>query len=397
MGVWQEGWLNFWKQLRARLLGFSNEKAVEEIRSLLRDLLQRERAAAPDLHELQADDRRLYEQIKASTEVHNRNNITRTAAYFEVYLRSPNLHWALLAHMVSRNGGYSMTDLRGDLIGRVMDKGEAEHFFQFLERANWLIFGDAYPQLLLYEASVATGKPLFHLLPYFGVSRFMSLLWERFWETGDQELLTLALIVNEQNYIEHRVVQHPGYKPVIESFEFQAQTYLNLTQVAIPYRSTANSIELAGCVVDTFLSLTERIDTGRRLYAILFGRPEVLDGVIKFATTTPHSGSRADYCPDLYTARKPIRSSKRYYPRVDGLRLRPGAKPIYSPRLEDCWPDVTTPEAAGNTDWCCSADVAEQLFSSKPSADFNITKRYGKTLMLVEKAVAAESWINAKK
>lgn len=391
MGFWQDKWLDFWKRLRARLTGYSNEQEVREVRRVLSSVL--EKGNSPAL--LKGGERKLYDQILHATSKHNRNNVTRTAAYWEVYKRSPELHWALLAHMVSRNGGYSMTDLRGDLIARVMEGKQAEEFFQFLERANWLIFGDAYPQLLLYEASVEAGKPLFHLLPYFGVSRFMQVIWERFWETKDAELLTLGLIINEQNYIEHRVVQNPAYKPVIESFEFQAQTYLNLTQVAFPYRTKKNAVELAGCVVDTFLSLTERIDTGRRLYAILFGKEDVLQGVVSFAESRPHTGSRADYWSYLYTAEPPAGSAKRkrYYPRVEGATLRPGAKPIYSPRLHDVWPDVTDPEAPGGEDWCCAPDAAEQLYTAKPSANYNITGLYCKTLMLVEKAVAAESWL----
>jgi hypothetical protein len=396
MGVWQERWLNFWKRLKARLLGYSNESEVQEIRRLLTEMLQKSSGPALDPSQLQGEERLLYERIRRAVNKHNRNNITRTAAYYEVYKRSPELHWALLAHMVSRNGGYNMTDLRGELIGRVMEEGEAEQFFQFLERANWLIFGDAYPQLLLYEESRKRGKPLFHLLPCFGVSRFMSVIWQRFFVTGDSALLTLALIVNEQNFIEHRVVQHVKYKPVVESFEFQAQTYLNLTQVVFPFQTRQNRIELAGVVVDTFLSLAERIDTGRRLYAILFGKQEVLEGVLRFADATPHTGSRADYWPHLYTAALPAAPTKRYYPRTTGGKLRPGAKPISSPALPDCWPDVSDPEPPGGEDWCCSPDAAEQLFVTKPSGQYNITKLYSNTLMMVERAVAAESWLTGK-
>ncbi|TCP57648.1 uncharacterized protein DUF2515 [Tumebacillus sp. BK434] len=398
MASLQERWRNFWKRLRARLTGHSNDKEVREIRRILSLALEKGNSPAPDPLLLTGEDRRLYDRIRRATREHNRNNITRTAAYWEVYKRRPELHWALLAHMVSRNGGYCMTDLRGDLIARVMEEREAEAFFQFLERANWLIFGDAYPQLMLYEASVKAGRPLFHLLPHFGVSRFMRVIWERFFATHDAELLTLGLIINEQNYIEHRVVQHPNYKPVLESFEFQAQTFLNLTQVAFPYRSQTNRTELAGCVVDTFLSLTERIDTGRRLYAILFGRPDVHQGVIAFAKSTPHTGSRADYWPHLYTDQAPAGGTKRkrYYPRVDGAVLRPGAKPIYSPRLTDVWPDVADPEASGGDDWCLVPDAAEQLYTAKPDSSYKITALYCNTLRLVERAVAAESWLNSK-
>lgn len=57
----------------------------------------------------------ILEEIKTLTVENNRSNITRTAAYLSCYDQYPELHWALLAHMVSRNGGYHMTDRRATL------------------------------------------------------------------------------------------------------------------------------------------------------------------------------------------------------------------------------------------------------------------------------------------
>ncbi|PWK16351.1 DUF2515 family protein [Tumebacillus permanentifrigoris] len=389
-----EACLMFCKRLRARVLGFSNAAEIREIRRQLDACLKKGPRQPADPAALTGADRALYERIQTETKRLNRNNITRTQAYWELYERVPEVHWALLAHMVSRNGGYSMTDLRGDLLARVLEGDEAERFFQFLERANHLIFGDAYPQLLLYEASRDAGRPLFHLLPYFGVSQFMGIVWERFWETHDSELLTMALVVNEQNFIEHRVVRHPKYRPVVTSFEFAAQTLLNLTQVVFPYESPSATpeVQLAGVTVDTFLSLTERIDTGRRLYAILFGRSEVYEGVMRWAARTPHTGSRSDYWPHLYTYKAPQESPKRYHPRLNGLFLKKGASPLHSPHLVDVWPDVRDPEPADGHDWCGTPEAAEELFGTKPASGFNITVAYGKTLALVERAVATETW-----
>ena len=69
--------------------------------------------------------------------------------------------------MVSRNGGWNMTDLKGGLLSRLLTKKEVESFFTFLERGNWLIFQDAYPQFLVYEESKKRGKNLFYLLSSF--------------------------------------------------------------------------------------------------------------------------------------------------------------------------------------------------------------------------------------
>ena len=49
--------------------------------------------------------------------------------------------------MVSRNGGWNMTDLKGDLYTRILSESINSYFF-FLERGNWLIFQDVYPSIL---------------------------------------------------------------------------------------------------------------------------------------------------------------------------------------------------------------------------------------------------------
>ena len=43
---------------------------------------------------------------------HNADNLTRTAFYLAYWRAHPEVTWALLAHLVSRNAGYQMTDLR---------------------------------------------------------------------------------------------------------------------------------------------------------------------------------------------------------------------------------------------------------------------------------------------
>ncbi|MGB8954750.1 MAG: DUF2515 family protein [Tumebacillaceae bacterium] len=396
IGQLRELCLTFWKKSRARLLGFANAPEIREIRKQLQNALHDGPRPALDESQLSAEDRALCQLIRQRTEEANRNNVTRTAAYLDIYKRCPELHWALLAHMVSRNGGWNMTDLCGDLIGRTMETGEREGFFHFLERANYLIFGDAYPQLLLYEASRDAGRPLFHLLPCFGVTRFMDLIWARFWKTHDSELLTLALVVNEQNFIEDRVVRHRDYSSVVESFEFTAQTLLNLTQVVFPfYQEGKQKVQLAGTTVKTFRSLAERIDTGRRLYAILFGREDVYQGALRWAEETPHTASRGDYWPHLY-AKEPsgAAQAKRYRPRLNGCSLKKGALPFYSPALSAVWPDVERPAPSGGEDWCRDAECVEELYGTKPDKSYNVTKFYCATLMVVERAVAAETWLD---
>ena len=129
------------------------------------DLLQSGVVSSP----LTVEEKAILHRIKERTERENRNNVTRTSAYWSCYQDHPELHWALLAHMVSRNGGWCMTDLRGELLPHLISNELAQHLFAFLERANGLIFQDAYPQLLLYRESKKRKMSLFHLLPHLDI------------------------------------------------------------------------------------------------------------------------------------------------------------------------------------------------------------------------------------
>ena len=55
-------------------------------------------------------------------------------------------------------------------------------------------------------------RPMFHLLPYFMFPTFIQKEWDRYWRESDQERLTTALIINEQNVIQTPVIDHPVYK-----------------------------------------------------------------------------------------------------------------------------------------------------------------------------------------
>lgn len=216
------------------------------------------------------EETQLVERIKMKTEEHNRNNITRTKAYLDFYQKFPDIHWAFLAHMVSRNGGWNMTDLKGDLLSDLLDKQTKLDFFSFLERVNWLIFQDAFPQLLLYEESVKRKQSLFHLLSFFNISFFMEVVWNSFWKYRDAYLLTSALIINEQNYIEQRVMNNNEYqKKVLESFEFKLQELLSFNHILFPYQQKGK-IRIVGLTINQFSSLEERILFGKRLYSLLF-------------------------------------------------------------------------------------------------------------------------------
>ncbi|KRE39787.1 DUF2515 domain-containing protein [Paenibacillus sp. Soil522] len=338
----------------------------------------------------------LIERIRTETAACNRNNVTRTEAYRSVYFRTSELHWALLAHMVSRNGGWNMTDLQGEWLPWLLSAEKREAVFRFLEQANALIFQDAYPQLLLYEWSRREGRSLFHLLPAFGVSTFMMPVWKQFWRDRDSVPLTIALIVNEQHYIEQRVVQHPYFREkVLHTLFFGLQSLLQLNGVIFPYGNGkekgdgAAVLKLSGLIMERFENLQERIEFGKRLYAMLFGIPRVYEGAKCFAGAVKHTGSRADYAPHMFARVRKQPPKRVYVERLLGGRLKPGAEPLYSPELHTAWGDQPL-EASDGGDWFKSAADVAPFFQKLPLPHtFEITNEYGLILSKIELAVLA--------
>jgi hypothetical protein len=289
-------------------------------------------------------EKKVIEYIQNQTKKHNLNNITRTEAYRQIYFSYPELHWAFLAHMVSRNAGWNMTDLKGELLPHILDTKQTKHFFRFLERSNALIFQDAYPQLLLYIESMKQQQNLSHLLPAFDVSRFMKPIWDEFWLKQNSQLLTIALIVNEQHYIEKRIVQHPLFqKYVFDTLAYKAQALFQLTQVIFPFTPkkilpfTSSRPKLAGQSIKEFSDINERINIGKKLYAILFGIKNVHQGALRFASKIPHSGSRADFWPHLYTKERDHLNENSKETRLIGCKLKKGSSPFFSPMLKEVW------------------------------------------------------------
>jgi hypothetical protein len=308
-------------------------------------------------------DRQLVSDIREETTKLNLNNVTRTAAYWDMYRAFPELQWALLAHLVSRNGGWNMTDLKGEWLPSLVNDTQTEHLFLLLETCNAYIFGDAYPQLALYARGRRAGTSYAYLLPCFGVSAFMHPFWERFEQDGNPVPLSAALIVNEQHFIQKRVVEHPFFRSrVIDTLLFRGQSLLQLNQIVFPLAPDieGRTARLAGRVLENFADLEERISFGKSLYAMLFGYPDILRRVSAFAARVPHTGSRADYWPNRF-ATEPLGTTKGgthanlVHPALSGERW-------HSPELADAWPNRPL-EPAEPGDWYQSA------------SDFAYTKR----------------------
>jgi hypothetical protein len=339
---------------------------------------------------LDKQDYSILQEIKEKTVHNNCNNITRTMAYYYFYLEHPELEWALLAHMVSRNAGWSMTDLKGEWLPRLFTPKECNDYFLFIERANWLIFQDAYPQLLLYALSKDRGTNFFHLLPYLHVSRFMEIMWNDFWMKRNVARICTALIINEQNYIEKRVIEKKTYgAPIFADIKFFLQDLLDLNMLILPTYDGEKMV-LYGSQVHAFPDLNHRINLGKKLYRLLFSK-EVLPGLLAWCKLTGHSGSREDYMPQIFCSKKNTGWGK-YEPRLKDLSLLPQAQRLYSPRLTDVWNDKCH-ERATTGDWFTQEEVVEQLILQESKAKI-VNRAYGKLLSKIEKIVLAKQWLS---
>ncbi|WP_404428243.1 DUF2515 family protein [Sutcliffiella horikoshii] len=287
--------------------------------------LKKEWTISPVNHLPSLKDQALLTEIRKKTSRLNRNNVTRTQAYLDFYLKHPEVHWSFLAHMVSRNGGWNMTDLKASHISNLLSYEKASILFRFLEKANHLIFQDAYPQLLLYEESKKTGRPLFYLLSELLVSPFMNPIWTLFLKNNNKkELLTVSLIINEQNFIEANLLQNPYFQQkVLSSLTYQLQEKLGFTLVLFPYRKGSKTL-LTGLGVQQFSNLSNRIEIGKKLYVLLFNNEDVLHGTLRFSKENSHTGSRQDYLPAVFSTDSTSRK-------------------IYSPTIEAAWADFNHP------------------------------------------------------
>ena len=297
---------------------------------------------------LSENDQQCIHFIREQTRQLNQNNVTRTQAYFQFYLQHPEIHWALLGHMVSRNVGWNMTDLKGELLTKLLPERDQKAIFSFLERGSWLIFQDVFPQFLVYDLSLRGSQEMFHLLPFFYTSTFMETMWRYFWHSGDSYTLAIAMVINEQSYLEKRLIQNDHFKKnVTGTVSFKMYDFLRLNNILFPYFAggKGEKTSLVGATSRYFTSLHERILFGKKLYSLLFQREKILDGVLKWAHERPHTGSRKDYWPDLFNDVNESFPRSLYKRRVKNCVLRKGAERLYSPPLKYAWPN--TPHEEG--------------------------------------------------
>ena len=233
------------------------------------------------------EEERLASRIKWKTRKRNSDNISRTKSYESYFAVHPEIRWSFLAGMVSRNAGWNMCDLKGEWFSRLLSAKYRKRLFFAYEEANWRIFRDAYPQLLIYHYSLVNKRPLFHLFPLFSITKFMEREWESFWETRDVNRLMTSLIINEQNIIVPVIKKR---EKVFRSLLFIIQDWLHFSAVLFP---TCNG-ELFGASVSLFRDVDERIELGKRLAELLF-REDLFPFFYEFSLRTEPTGARSDY------------------------------------------------------------------------------------------------------
>jgi hypothetical protein len=226
------------------------------------------------------------ERLLAELDARNRDNVTRTASYLELYAYTrehpPDVPWLLMAHLVSRNGGYMMTDVAQSLArGGPFSRESLEELFLFLERANFLIFYDAWYHVLHHLLGRSR-----ELAPR-RTPRFVCEAWARHEREYDERQLVCDLVVNEQNLIEHRVVHNPRFARALAVVGF-VEAVGRERPIVLP--GIDEKITVGG-----FGSLERRIATGWRIFDVALADHARRDALFRWAIAHPHTGSRAVY------------------------------------------------------------------------------------------------------
>lgn len=287
-------------------------------------------------------------EIRRMRDLANQNNIFRTFYYQEYWKDHPEVPWALLAHLVSRNAGYQMSDAdrfqRQILLktydptviyGRLGTK-HLEAFFAFLETGNFLIFRDVCPALEAYKFAKQFPEhsdELFNMLSSaFDVDLFMVDSWKNFYQTArnnnwssewtnawmatseaqtDIQQHTFALIVNEQNQIHDRIILNNAYLSNFNLFYWDSinellelATNQGWTKLCFPIAKglgDPNPDHVLIYSVGDFRKIEERIQTGRDLFVGLFSSLNQRNLIATWAMHQFHSGSRRDYNKENYS------------------------------------------------------------------------------------------------
>jgi hypothetical protein len=213
----------------------------------------------------------------------NRDNVTRTESYLELYAwtraNGCELPWIFMAHLVSRNAGYLMTDLARRL-ERADDASRAamQTLFVLLERGNFLIFHDAWHHVIAYllgEPLASPRTPRYMIDAYARASR------------EDERSLVMDLVHNEQHFIEHRAVHHPDLAP---GLRLLALIEASGKDKPLHFPHSDSAIR-----VGRFADVALRIAAGAKIFDDVIADRARRDAIFDWAVANRHTGSRAIY------------------------------------------------------------------------------------------------------
>jgi hypothetical protein len=285
------------------------------------------------------DGPRIRHEILAVREACNETNPLRTDYYERFWAANREIPWTLLANLVSRNAGYQMSDLarfsarlamHGALAVVVAPRvtiqlglAQIKALWAYLELGNFLIFRDVSPALEGWARAKRQPEHterIFDMLlePEFGLDPFVVEQWKGFARLGDARTQaqiqrhTFALITNEQNQIEDRLVRgvssYLGALAPTTSALVRLYGALGLTRLGFPLGSPSagpKAEQLAIYDVSDFTSLDARINTGRDVFVGLLETPERRDRVNAWVSANRvHSGSRTDYNEPYYSTHR---------------------------------------------------------------------------------------------
>jgi len=221
----------------------------------------------------------------------------------------------------------------------------------------------------------------------------METFWNQFWKEQNANTLAIALIINEQSYLESRVLgNHNFKKEVFNTLEFKLQDFLSLNHILFPYIKDG-MLKLIGQTLHHFESLQERILLGKRLYSILFGDKERLALIEKWAKSTPHTGSRKDYWPHIFNDVDEGIPGSIFKPRLKSCQIVQGSPRIFSPKLYIAWANQHH-QSAEIGDWFNDWRVIYYFIESGVKVDGEIEAEYCKTLERLELAAITKKAIS---
>ena len=117
----------------------------------------------------------------------------------------------------------------------------------------------------------------------------------------------------------------------------------------------------------------------KRLYSLLFRDTHVLSQIISWAQHHPHTGSRKDYWPHLFSSVNESFSREFYKRRIKKCQLRNGAYRDIRSALIYAWRDMKH-EEVDSEDWFTDWQVVNYLVDKEENINGQITEDYCKTL-----------------